>query len=86
MIGPRQITSWALRTLSLNPQHAVTNAAPTPQQRRRDRADQLAAIKRRYGTPSTPPARRINTDSAARPSDPPRSEWIVPFHVAAPSQ
>jgi hypothetical protein len=51
VIGAQQITSWALRALSLNPQHAVTNAAPTLQQRRRDRADQLAAIKRRGSNP-----------------------------------
>jgi hypothetical protein len=54
MIGPRQITSHALRALSLDPQRAAANAAPSAQQRRRDRADQLAAIKRRYGAPARP--------------------------------
>ena len=86
MLGPSQITSWALRTLSLNPQHAVTNAAPTPQQRRRDRADQLAAIKRRFGTPSAPSAPSIKTNSAARPADATRGEWIVPVHAATRRQ
>jgi hypothetical protein len=52
MIGPQQITSWLLRTLSLNPERALANAAPTPQQRRRDRADQFAAIRHRHGTRS----------------------------------
>ena len=56
MIGPRQITSWVTRTLSLDPHRAVSNAAPNAKQRRHDRADQLAAIKRRYGTPTTTPA------------------------------
>jgi hypothetical protein len=52
MIGPHQITSLVLRTLNLNPERALANAAPTPQQRRRDRADQFAAIRHRYGTRS----------------------------------
>jgi hypothetical protein len=46
--------SWALRAVNLNPHHAAANAAPSQQQRHRDRADQLAAIKRRYNTSPVP--------------------------------
>lgn len=63
MIRPHQLTSWALRALSLDPRRAAANAAPSAQQRRRDRADQLAAIRRRYSTPprlpTAPPRRAI---------------------------
>ena len=57
-----------------------------PQQRRRDRADQLAAIKRRFGTPSAPSAPSIKTNSAARRADVTRREWIVPVHAATRRQ
>jgi hypothetical protein len=48
VIGPRQLTSRTLRALNLDPERAAANAAPSAAQRRRDRADQLAAILRRY--------------------------------------
>jgi hypothetical protein len=42
---------------NLGPQQGISNAAPTPQQRRRDCADQLTATQRRYGrTTPTPSA------------------------------
>jgi hypothetical protein len=54
VIGPRQLTSRTLRALNLDPERAAANAAPSAAQRRRDRADQLAAILRRYNTRGRP--------------------------------
>jgi len=59
LLGPHQIASWAQRTLGLNPQRAISNASPSPQQRRRDRANQLAAIEHRYNTPAPDPPAQI---------------------------
>jgi len=66
VIGPRQLTSWTLRVLNLDPERAAANAAPTTAQRRRDRADQLAAILRRFNTRERPAAEYPNSSASLR--------------------
>ena len=66
VIGSRHLTSWTLRVLNLDPERAAANAAPTTAQRRCDRADQLAAILRRFNTRERPAAEYRHSSASLR--------------------